>query len=537
MRKVAVLSALLLACAAAAQAYPVGPAISLEKLSEEADLVFKGTAVASSPVKDDWFQPYADFVAVQTQFKLVSLIKGDETAERLMFRHYDESPNQTGRMFEPQHYHFVPGKTYIVFAKKIGPPGFYRQVWMYHKLKEDQGVLLCPNDKPVVGATVKDILWHELTAMLAGRDAANVLYAIRQIDQMSGGPHSFEDLADFDRKDVLMAVRRLMTDRDAKIAQAAILLVGSHNPYMTDERVLYWLATVGSGNIPGLATMDPKMKNLGGQLYWKYLVAVADGNAPGETRAMAILALGLVREQSLAKPINRWLTDSTPAVRAAAAVLLADFPGPGSRKRLATVAADPSPEVRACVAHAIGFSQQAELADVLGKLLADREFKVRQAAAMSLLSFSPKNAAIAAVFKVNLASKEFQPLFLIALAREKPADYLDLLVKAIKERTGPKDFWGGELPAFTAWQILFRYLQSQSEEEIRSGRFNRCLDALERVGDYSSSEPRDLYAFYLQRGMTERAAKFRRAMKKVASYDIDYYFKQVDENPAQYKRE
>ena len=59
---------------------------------------------------------------------------------------------------------------------------------------------------------------------------------------------------------------------------------------------------------------------------------------------------------------------------------------------------------------------------------------------------------------------------------------------------------------------------------------------MEKVGNYSSSEPRDIYAFYLQRGMTERAQKYREAAKKAASYDLDYYFKQVDADPSLYTR-
>ncbi|HZL89583.1 MAG TPA: hypothetical protein VFB96_14560, partial [Pirellulaceae bacterium] len=53
---------------------------------------------------------------------------------------------------------------------------------------------------------------------------------------------------------------------------------------------------------------------------------------------------------------------------------------------------------------------------------------------------------------------------------------------------------------------------------------------------YSSSEPRDLYALYVQKGLTERAGSFRAACKKALPYDIDYYFKMVDENPALYQR-
>jgi hypothetical protein len=314
-------------------------------------------------------------------------------------------------------------------------------------------------------------------------------------------------------------------------------VVGSHNPYLSDERTLFWLATIGSGDIPGIGTMDPKMRNVGGQLYWKDLVALAKGAADPATRAVAVKALGLVREPALEGEADSWLDEPAPEVRAAAAILLADFPGPVTVAVLRKRAEDISPVVRAALARSAGFSQQAELADVLSRLLADRDEKVREAAAMSLLSFSPKNPAIADVFRANLENEEFKPLFLIALARGNPAAYLDGLAEAVEKKLEPRNFWGGQIPAFSAWEILFKYLQAQPADSIRSGKLDRYLDALEKVGNYSSSEPRDIYALYIQRGMTERAKRFRQAATKAASYDLDYFFKQVDENPSLYRRE
>ena len=66
---------------------------------------------------------------------------------------------------------------------------------------------------------------------------------------------------------------------------------------------------------------------------------------------------------------------------------------------------------------------------------------------------------------------------------------------------------------------------------------DRYLDAIEKVGNYSSSEPRDIYAFYILSGMPERAKKFRERANKAATYDLDYYFQQVDQNPSNYRRE
>jgi len=510
IRRCVVSLAVLLACTGMAWGYPVGWAVSLEKLTEEADVIFKGTVVSGEPVQDEWFKPYRGFLARETRFKVVSVIKGEWSGNELIFRHYDLDPEpHGGGFFQPQYYHFETGRTYVVFAKSGGPPGTFRQLWTSHTMKEDQGVLLCADEKPVAAKTVKEALWAELTAMLTSARVSDVTYAIGQLDQMSAGRARHDGLSDFDRQHVLATVRGFMSSGESKIAQAAITLVGSHNPYMSEERTVFWLATVGSGELPGLVKMDPKMKNLGGELYWKNLIALVDGKAPDETRAMAVRALGLVRKASLWEPIERWVAEPAPAVRASAALLLADFPGPETCRPLTALAADAAPEVRACVARAVGFGQKAEMADVLAKLLVDEEFKVRQAAAMSLLSFSPKNEAIAGIFRANIENEEFEPLFLIALARENPSDYLDGLAKAVVEKTEPKDFWGGRVPACTAWQIFFGYLQAQPADEVRSGKFDRYLDAMEKVGHYSSSEGRDIYAFYVQRGMTERAEKFR----------------------------
>ena len=528
----------LLVCAAMAQGYLVGPAASLEKLTEDADIIFKGTAVSSRTVEDGWFRPYEKqgFIVRETQFTVVSVIKGERPGDKLMFRHYDDAPQPRIRTFSPQYYHFEAGRTYIVFAKRGAAAGIFHQLWINHTTKGDQGVVLCADDRPVARKTVKEILWAELTAMLMSARVSDVTYAIGQLDRMSDQWNALGGLSDFDRKDVLAAVQSFVHNRDPNIAQAAIGVVGSHNPYMSEERTIHWLATVGSAETPGIGTMDPKMENADGKLYREDLIQVADGKAPDETRAMAILALGLVRKPSLKKPIERWLSDRAPAVRASAALLLADFPGPETCKHLTTLANDPAPGVRVCVARAAGFSQQAEMADVLGKLLMDGERKVRESAAMSLLSFSPKDEAIAAVFRANIENEEFKPLFLNALARENPAGYLDALATAVEQKSRPRHFWSGQIPALTARKILFRYLQTRPADEVRAGKFDRHLDAIEKVGSYSSSVLRNIYAFYLQRGMVKRAKKFRDEAKKAASYDIDRYFKQVDENPSRYKR-
>ena len=518
--------------ACVAQGYPVGPPLSMEKLTAEADIVFKGTVVSGELAQDDWFKPLPDFVVQETQFAVISVIKGVAPGATLRFRHYDESPQFRGHMFQPQYYHFQSNRTYVVFAKDTEEAAIYRQLRANHTGKADQGVLLCLDNNPVLARSVSETIWNELTFMLKDTDVSNVTYAIRQLDQMSGGQDRYDGTQDFDRTNVLMLVHDLMTDSDSRIAQSAIAVVGSRNPYLFDERTDFWLATVGSAEVPGLSKMDPKMRNTGGELYWKDLESIAATAHQAETRAIAVRALGLVREPALRETIDRWLVDKDPAVRASATVLLADFPGTNAIQQITLLADDPEPKVRECAARAIGYAQQKELVTVLGGLLADKDRAVRRVASVSLLSFSPKNEAVASVLRANLGNKEFEPLFLNALARETPEQYLDALARVVEEKTEPGNWSGGEIPAFTAWKILFKYLQTQSTEVLNSGKVDRYLDAMEKVGNYSSSNQRDIYAFYIRHGMNDRAKTFRERANSAATYDIDYYFKQVDQNPS-----
>jgi len=281
--------------------------------------------------------------------------------------------------------------------------------------------------------------------------------------------------------------------------------------------------------------VDSRMENIGGTLYCSALVAAAAGKAEDPTRALAVRALGLVRTPSLEKPLVRWLADPSPAIRSSATILLADFPDIATRDRLNTLAADPDPAVRVSLALSVGFGQQASDVSILSKLLGDDDAKVRRAAMMSLLSFSPKDDSIAAIFKANLENQEFTPLFLLALARENPALYLDGLVKEMQQNAVPENWAGGETPWFAARQILFKYLQAQPFEEVTSGKLDRYLDAIDKAALNTNGVPIYIYAFYVQRGMTERAKAFRQAAQKAFPYLPDASFNQVDHNPLLYK--
>jgi hypothetical protein len=528
LRRCTIMLLALLAFASIAKGYLVPDAVSLESLASEADIIFKGVAdTTPKSVEDATLEPLQGFGAHETRFKIISIIKGERPEGVLTFHHYDSvySKDLVAISYMPQYYHFTVGKAYIVFAKKTSD-GFYRQIWLRHTTRDDQGSIRCADDRPVMAKTIGDALWNELINMLKSAQADDIAYAIGQLDDMSGGNRRgmFGSTQDYDRKDALKAVQGLMNYPNPKIVREVIEMIGSHNPYMSKDP-MGWLATVGGVEIEGITKMDRNFRNIGGELYWKDLIALADGRGPTKLRVFAILALGFVREPELCKAIDRWATDPEPKVRASAAMLLADFPSHETHRLLAALAEDKDPEVHKYVARAAGFSQSAELADVPARLLKDQDASVRKDAAMFLLSFSPKDKAIATIFQENIANREFGPSFLIALARDNPEQYWNELAQALVDRKF-EQIWSGIHPELDACRILFNYLQTQPDEAIRSGKFDRCLDGMDAVGAaHSKSAYCDMNKFYVQREMAERASMFRETAKKTppAHHDFIYF--------------
>ena len=515
-------------------AYLVGPAPTLNEFAEQADLIFKGEALADEKtVRDEWFEPVYGYVARETRFKVVSVVKGEAKEGEVRFRHYDKENNSGGGMYAPQVYHFEPGRFYVVSAH--GTSTSARQVLASHTSKPDLGVLRCRDGRPTTAQTLPELYWAELLALRDGPSAEDVVYAVQQWDGMSDEP-THHGTPDFPRLDVLTAVRPLLARPEPEVAQAAIRTVAAGCPYLADRFSSYGLNP--GVEQPGIASMDRGVRNAGGALVWRDLVAVAeDGQGTPETRALAVRALGLVRANELGQKLDQWLKAPEAPIRAAAVLLSTDFavPDPYTTRHYGELAADPAPEVRRCVAYAVGFMQDPTMLPILTTLGKDADRTVRQAAGESLRSFRPEVPAAQAALRADLDNPEARPLSLLALARKNPGAYLEDLAQIVERKPTPSNWTGGQIPDYTAWKLLFGYLQARPGAEVRSGKWNRYLDALEKVGNYSSSEPRDLYAFYLQRGLTERAAKYRAAANQAASYDLDYYFKMVDKDPAIYQ--
>lgn len=516
-----------------ASAYPVGPALTLEKMTEAADVIVKATVISNELVEDAWFEAVPGFKAYATKLQVISSIKGDAGVQTIVLRHYATAPTPQGEMYTPKHYELAVGRSYILFANKTDAAGVYRQLSKSPTSKEDESVLLAADESPRTEKSVKPVYWSELTGLLGSADGGDVVYAIHQLDQMSG--IGWDSTPTFERKAVAEAIRPLLVSKVAKVSEAAITCAGSRNPYTSADHAIFWLATVGHGHIPGLGLWDPKFDNVAGRVLWPELANIADSKAPAATRAMAIRALGRIGEEQLNATFERWAADPEELVRQAAVVLLADAGTESAHQHIVAAAADASATVRQAAAEAIGFGQIEPLLPQLGKLLKDNQPAVRGAAAMSLLSFSVTVSGD--LLRANKDDKEYRGLFVNALATADPAPYVADLGEIISKDREPTNFWGGFRPGGDAWNILFKYVQSRSAAECASGRLDPAFAALESMEWHSSSEPRDLYALYLQRGLADRAQTFRAKCRKAVSYDIDYYFNMVDKSPGTYKRE
>ena len=469
------MAAALLTCAAAsAQAYPVGPALPLDQLVEKAEVIAKVEVISSAQAEDPWFPVHRGYAVFATKMRIISVLKGDLKGE-VIFRHYDTDPDyKDGANYSPQVYHFAAGRCYILFAGRTDQPGILRQLWKGHTMRMDLGAVLAADNKPLEkDATASEAIWSELTRMLAAKEPADAAYAICHLDQMSGG--GWEGTQDFDRQKALQAIVPLIGSKQPKVADAVLTAMAQLSPYRNEGEAVFWLATIGKGSIPGLSKRKVG-PNPAAKQYWKDLVAVADGSAAPATRALAVRALGRADVKELLGPLGRWRSDPSPEVRQAAAELMADFPIADVGAWLKTLAGDSEAKVRSGAAYAIGFAQAKPMLGVLDTLLGDADENVRTAAAASLLSFGPADGRVLLLAHRN--DPDLKSVFVNALAEENPKPYLDDLAEIVVKGLEPRHFWGGSLPAWRSWWLLYNYLDTVPRGDLTSGKFDKYLEAL-----------------------------------------------------------
>jgi hypothetical protein len=518
MCRTLLVSALVMLGAPPAHGYPVGAAVPLDEMAKQADLVAKATVVSERVVADPWFDAVPGFEVREAELHIVSIVKGT-AASTVRFRHYAIVPD-IAMAYAPQHYELDVGATYIVFAMRERGET-YRQWQKSHTVKGDEGLFRCATAKPHRGKTVHDAVWAELADLLASTVTTDVIHGIEQLDTMSGG-HQIA-LHDFDRQVVLTTLRPLLGSKQHDVVSAALAVFGEDTPYLDDGQAVFWLVGVGKGEIPGFGALQVTGAPAAA-IATTELVALADAG-PADLRARAIRVLGRTRTVAVSK-LESWSRDADAGVRAAATVTSAERT---DRTLVIRGVVDPSPDVRRAAVLAIGYAQDVSQIALLDQRLDDPSRSVRSTAALVLLSLAP--AATENVMKARLQS-EFRSVFVNALARRDSAPYLAELAEIIESNLQPPEFWGGAIPAGVSWRLLFDYVKSRPASELTAGKLDASLHALEHMRWFSSSEPRDLYALYLLRGLDARAKRFRTDAKRTIPFDMTPSFDQADKSPA-----
>lgn len=507
-------------------AYHVGPALGLDKMAAQADLVCKARVIGTSLITNAAFRDLRGFQVQADMLEIISVLKGDPGTNRVLFQHYASARRKGFGQYSPQSYDLELGESYLIFAGRTENPGEFRQLHDSHSGKEDEGAMRTLDARPITGVSIKEAHWHELNLLLTNRFAADPVYAIKQLDAMSvicpadkGQFGTVWDHAnDFRRDLVLNVLRPLLIHPNDEIALAALGC---------------FRAKEGCLTYPASTVVE--------------LLRIANTSPSIPRRIAAIRALSDVSILELKNDLPHWLGDPSPELRAQAVLLLASYPGSDSERALRERAADDSPKVRVAVAETIGNGKFEHLLPVLVKLFSEtngvRTADVHGSAGDALLKFEINQ--VSTILKSHLGDAAFRLPFLCKLAKSDSGPWLSDLTAALEARHENflNDFEANHPGSkrgdprfentisgifYEIWNIIYDSLEKMPDEAFLNDWLNRQLVALENAGTTGSSEPGKLYKLYRLKGLEERAIKYRKECQRTFSYDIDYYFKLVD---------
>jgi hypothetical protein len=324
--------------------YPHG---RLEEMEREADLIFKGRVISSSAITNasfaSWGKPHA------TQLEVISILKGSVHTNVVVLLHNTSGPGAWSGGTPPPHYAFEAGQSYLIFAEKTENSGVFRQLSPMLRSDTD-GVTRTMDSRPVASLKVKEAHWFELNRLLASSVPTNVLYAIQQLNAMSGSClGSWGHTGDFKREAVLRVLLPLVGNANDTVAIPAIgcfQLGGNSGTLIPDQGGWAPILRGCSEVRPGcVAQVAPHAATL---------VAVASASSSIPRRVAAIATFSCTGLPIVRESLPQWLRDPAEDARAQAVLLLPDFPGEFSESALRECAVDTSPKVRAAVADAIG---------------------------------------------------------------------------------------------------------------------------------------------------------------------------------------
>lgn len=540
-----------------AQAYLVGPQESLDEMAKNADLICKAKVMSTT---ESGRTCVADL-------RLITVFKGAPGTNLVRFHHNGTNWARGFTMldYEPQHFDLQPGQSYLLFARKDTNTGDYRQIREHHTSKMDNGVLRTPDDRRCHNVSFKEAHWLELNLLLTNSTPADALYAIGQLNSMIWGcEHTYTNRLPYPG-----ARRGPKSDFDwCRAAPTLVPQIRHTNDEIAMATMkLFWRGTCAT------ATND-------------YALALAEQARTARSIARRTTAMRVLVSKPATAFVNDlpgWLADSAEEVRTAATFLLPSLPvgeatpllrqqaqDPAANVRdaaaqviarvkvpelLPVLAKDPSPNVRAMAAGTIATGKFKELIPVLATLMNDptgvtnklgmrpndsgllmnHSGPVRTAAAYALLGFPVDQ--VEAELKANLNDDYFKVAFLARLSATNPVAWMPELLDVVERKLQPCNWGQGGRsspvfhynPYWDCFNQLWTALNAQPNADILAGKFDRYLLASENGGITGSSEPERIYAFYLAKGMSERAAKFKDAtLKEHPSFE--QYFQRAERN-------
>jgi hypothetical protein len=460
---------------------------------------------------------------------MVSTKQGNVISNELTFWHCTSGPMAWGGGAMPSWYQFDKGQSYLVFARNLdkvdylfpAPSDAISRTNECRQLYRD-GVLRTLDAQPLANFTITNAVWYELNRLLKDTNPSNQLYAIDVLDGMSRegwwSEHGWAPGDFLNRNQVLRALLPLVTSTNENIACRAINCFGTA-PDHTNTLETFAAA----------------------------LINVVNESPSSNIRLNAIGALSGTHFEAVSNSLAQLLNRSDDKVRSGAVGLLAPFPRDFSEQALRAHATDESPKVRATVAEVIGDEKIANLLPTLDKLFSDpvgqtnpippltlEELQagghiwggdngdVHTSAGFALLKFDVEQ--VGEILKTNISDKGFGLSFIRKLAPNGAEPYFPLLAKELKTHTAdseqeaakngfhwPLSYWlSGNFG--WAWDTLFGYVSAQPREALANPQFAPMLDALQIADDPGDARTRSLDAFFLDKGLTERAIELRRGI-------------------------
>ena len=476
-----------------ARAYLVGPAPELTALNASSSLVAKVTALSSQDAKDASFEIYGGFVANQTRFRVVSVLKDDTKTVvpdgAIEFRHYapfsEREPFRA--MYVPHYYRFVPGRSYLLWAKKSADG--WQQFSMAPTEFQQQGALLAPDDAPVAGQ-IRGVIWQQTNALLRSSAAADQIAAMEILSAMSRPfvGSALDGTDDFRRVEVIAEIAPLIASDNSEVA----------------------LTAIGVARLDARRAIEPLLAATRADSV-AVRVAALDALAPAKTAAVENRAREAAR-------------DDDARVGAAGLRLLGTFPDEPTRTawKLA-LASDDKTRVAGAI-EGIRIARAAPLLPDLAALLNNANADIQQQAANAMLSFP--DASAQTWWKKASAHPQWGPVFIVKLAQNsrETANYLTQLTRIVARKREPVT--SGQSALYGSRRVLLNYLNEQTRADLQKpGKFTAVYDALETPGDIGQSL--DLYRFYQKSGLKTRAQTLRE-QEELANPQVKSWFDEVE---------